>query len=123
MGNGVLGGGGTPPASTITERMPTATIKERVMRTRDPQSGRAHVVDSRYNAGRSGPHAHRNAARQVVDHQRAEVHGQQKPSDAVQGPVKKQQPDGMLHRGGIGACARASLWPPPPPAPHTTTSL
>ena len=80
----------TPPASTITERTPPAkrtlpaTIKECVMRTRDPWCGGAHGVDGRYNAWRSGapgPQAHRNAATQVVDDRRPEVHGQQKPSN------------------------------------------
>ena len=47
-----------------------------------PRSGGAQGVDGRYNAWRSGapgPHAHRNAARQVVDDRIAEVRGQQKP--------------------------------------------
>ena len=82
----------TPPASTITEHALPATIKERVMRTRDPWSGGAHGEDGRYNAWRSGapgPHAHGNAARQVVDDWRAEVHGQQKPSnDPPQQPAR-----------------------------------
>ena len=45
----------TPPASTITERMPRAkrrlpaTIKECIMHTRDPRSGGAHGVDGRCN--------------------------------------------------------------------------
>ena len=54
------------------------------MRPHDPRSGGAQGVDGRYNAWRSGapgPHAHGNAARQVVDGRRAEVHGQQKPSN------------------------------------------
>ena len=55
-------------------------IKERVMRTRDPRSGGAQGLDGRYTAWRSGahgPHAHGNAARQVVDVRRAaEVRGQ-----------------------------------------------
>ena len=76
----------TPPASTLTERTPPtkrtllATIKDRAMRMRDPQSGGAHGVGGRYNAWRSGapgPHAHGNVGRQVVDDWRAEVHGQQ----------------------------------------------
>ena len=56
-----------------------------VMRTHDPRSGGAQGLDGRYNAWRSGapgPHAHENAARQVVDDRRAaEVRGQQKPSN------------------------------------------
>ena len=54
------------------------------MRTRDPRSGGAQGVDGRYNTWRSGapgPHAHGNAARQVVDDRRAEVRGQRKPSN------------------------------------------
>ena len=54
------------------------------MRTRDPWSGGAQGVDSRYNAWRSGapgPHTHRNAARQVVDDRRVEVRGQPKSSN------------------------------------------
>ena len=80
------GGGGriterTPPA----KRTLPATIKERVIRTRDARSGGAQGVDGRYNVWRSkapGPHAHENAAKQVVDDRRAaEVRGQQKPSN------------------------------------------
>ena len=75
-----VGGG-----STITECTPPATNKERIMRTRDPLRGGAQGVDGWYNAWRTGapgPHAHGNAARQVVDDRRAaEVHGQQKPSN------------------------------------------
>ena len=55
------------------------------MCTRNPLSGGAQGVDGPYNAWRSGapgPHAHGNAARQVVDDRRAaEVRGQQKPSN------------------------------------------
>ena len=61
-----------------------ATNKERALRTRDPKSGGAYVVDGRDNAWRSrasGPHAHGNAARQVVDGLRTEVWGQQKQSN------------------------------------------
>ena len=56
----------TSPAPTIMERTPPAkctlptTIKEHTMRTRDPRSGGAQGVDSRYNARRNGapgPHA------------------------------------------------------------------
>ena len=67
----------TPPATTITN-------KERALRTCDPRSGRAYVVDGRDNAWRSrapGPRAHGNAARQVVDGLRTEVCGQQKQSN------------------------------------------
>ena len=86
LGNHV---GGHATVSTITERTPpakrtpTATIKERAMRTCDSRSGGAHGVDGWYNARRSGapgPHAHGNAARQVLDDRRAEVRGQRKPS-------------------------------------------
>ena len=81
-----------PPASTITERMPPApkrtppaTSKERTMHTRDPWSGGAQGVDSRYNVRRSGapgPHAHGIVGRQVVDDQScAEVRGHRKPSN------------------------------------------
>ena len=139
-----------------------ATNKERALRMRDPRSGGAYVVDGRDNAWRSrapGPHAHGNAARQVVDSLRTEVCGQQNQSNdpgnnqhnpqyanywapltrkrhilphpaqpqhtnhgaprmrkrhqqehrsrnmrrkervTVQGPVKKQQTDGMSHKG------------------------
>ena len=147
-----------------------ATNNERALRT-DPRSGGAYVVDGRDNTWRNrapGPHAHGNAARQVVGGLRPEVWGQQKqPNDprnnqhnpstpttgrryrtngtcchiqhspstpttglrecgndtsrstghsgrqktatrrnmrreervTVQGPVKKQQPDGMSHKG------------------------
>ena len=67
----------TPPASTRTNR-------ERALRTRDPRSGGAYVVDGQDDAWRSrapGPHAHGNAARQVVDGLRTEVCGQQKQSN------------------------------------------
>ena len=50
---------------------------------RDPLSGGAYAVDGRDIAWRSrapGPHAHGNAARQVVDGLRTEVWGQQKQS-------------------------------------------
>ena len=139
----------TPPASTITERMPPATSKERAMHTRGPWSGGAQGVDGRYKARRSGapgPHTHGNVGRQVVVDRSTEVRGQQKLSNdprsnqhnpgtpmmairergnntsrstgrssrqnaaigrsmlreervTVQGPVKKQQPDVMSHRG------------------------
>ena len=72
----------TPPASTMKCTRP-AINKEHTLRTRDPQSGGAYVVDGRDNAWRSrapGPHAHANAARQVVDGLRTEVCGQQKQS-------------------------------------------
>ena len=96
-------GGGGAPLSTITERTPPAkrtlpaTIKERAMRTRDPRSGGAQGLDGRYNSRRSGapgPHAHGNAARQVVDDRRAEVRGQQKqskrpPQQPAQPPVRQ----------------------------------
>ena len=55
-----------------------------MVRTRDPRSGGAYVVDGRDTAWRSrapGPHAHGNAARQVVDGLRTEVWGQQKQSN------------------------------------------
>ena len=70
----------TPPANCA----PPATIKERAMRTRDPQSGGAQGVDGWDNTRRSGapgPHAHGTAARQVVDDRRAEVRGQRKLSN------------------------------------------
>ena len=55
------------------------------MRTRDPRNGGVQGVDGRYNSWRSGtpgPHAHGNAAKQVVDDRReVEVRGQQKPSN------------------------------------------
>ena len=69
-----------PPASTMKRTLP-ATNKERALRTRDPRSGGAYVVDVRDNACRiraPGPHAHGNAAGQVVDGLRTEVCGQQK---------------------------------------------
>ena len=46
--------------------------------------GGAPGADGRHNAWRSGalgPHAHGNTATLVVDDRRAEVHGQQKPSN------------------------------------------
>ena len=58
--------------------------KERALRTRDPRSGRAYVVDGGDNAWRSrapGPHAHGNTAWQVVDGLRTGVLGQQKQSN------------------------------------------
>ena len=58
-----------------------ATNKERALRTRDPRSGGAYVVDGRNSAWRSrapGPHAHGNAARRVVDGLGTEVCGQRK---------------------------------------------
>ena len=61
-----------------------ATNKERTLRTRDPRSGGAYMVDGRGNTWRSrapGPHAHGDAARQVLDGLRTEVWGQQKPSN------------------------------------------
>ena len=51
------------------------------MRTRDPRSGGAQGVGGRYNAWRSGPHAHGNATRHVVDGRRAEGRGQREPSN------------------------------------------
>ena len=78
------------PASTMTERMPPAkrtlpaTNKQRALRTHDPRSGGAYVVDGRDNTWRSrapGPHAHRNTVRQVVDGLRTEARGQQKQSN------------------------------------------
>ena len=73
----------TPPASTMKRTRP-ATNKERALRTCDPWSGGAYVVDGRDNAWRSrapGPHAHGKAARQVVDGLKTEVCGQQKQSN------------------------------------------
>ena len=70
----------TPPA----KRTLPATNKERTLRTCDPRSGRAYVVDGWDNAWGSrapGPHAHGNAARQVVDGLRTEVCGRQKQSN------------------------------------------
>ena len=61
-----------------------ATNKERALCTHDPRSGGAYVVDDWDNAWRSGapgPHAHGNAARQVVDGLRTEVWGQQRQSN------------------------------------------
>ena len=61
-----------------------AINKERALRTRNPRSGGAYVVDSQDNAWRNrapGPHAHRNTVRQVVDGPRTEVWGQQKQSN------------------------------------------
>ena len=52
----------------------------RVMRTRDPRSGGAQR-DNAWRSEAPGPHPHGNAATQVVDDRRAEVHGQQKPSN------------------------------------------
>ena len=66
----------TPPASTMKRTLP-ATNKERALRTRDPRSGGAYVVDGRDNAWRSRA----PAARQVVDGLRMEVWGQQKQSN------------------------------------------
>ena len=58
-----------------------ATDKECALRTHEPLSEGAYVVDSRDNAWRSrAPHAHRNATRQVVDGLRT-VCGQQKQSN------------------------------------------
>ena len=57
------------------KRMLPTTNKERTLRTRDPRSGGAYVVDGRDNAWGSrapGPHAHGNAARQVTDGLRPE---------------------------------------------------
>ena len=67
------------PASTAKRTRP-ATDKERALRTRDPRSRGAYVVDGRDNARRR-PHAHGNAARHVVDVLRTEVWGQQKQSN------------------------------------------
>ena len=67
-----------------TKRTRPATNKERTLLTRDPRSGGAYVVDGQGNAWRSrapGPHAHGNAARQVVDSLRTEVCGQRKQSN------------------------------------------
>ena len=58
--------------------------RERALRTRDLRSGGAYVVGGQDNAWRSrapGPHAHGNAARQVLDGLRTEVWGQQKQSN------------------------------------------
>ena len=83
-----------------------------------------------WRRGAPGPDAHGNAATEGVDDRRAEVRGQRRPSNdpcthqhspstpttglrkrgddtrgrrvTVQGPVKKQQPDGMSHGGGGG---------------------
>ena len=69
----------TPPASTMKRMLP-ATNKERALRTRNPWSGGAYVVDGRDDAwSRRAPglHAHGNTARQVVDGLRMEVCGQQ----------------------------------------------
>ena len=54
-----------------------------IMRTRDPRSGGAHGVDSRYNTWRSGHLGltHTETQTQVVDDWRAEVHGQQQLSN------------------------------------------
>ena len=80
----------TPPASTMTERTPPAkrtlpaTNKERALHMRVPRSGGSYVVDGRDNTWRNrapGPHAHGNAARQVVDSLRMEVCEQQKQSN------------------------------------------
>ena len=74
----------TPPASTMTERTPPAANKERALRTRDPRSGGAYVVDGRDNVWRNrapGPHAQGNAARVVMDGLRTEVCGQQQQSN------------------------------------------
>ena len=150
------------------------------LRTHGPRSGGAHLVDGQENAWRSrapGPHAHGNAARQVVDGPRTEVCGQQEQSNdprnnqhnpqyanywpplprkrhirphpaqprhtnhwalrgndtskstgrsgrqkaatrrnmrreervTVQGPVKKQPPDGMSHRAGGGGMGVSTL--------------
>ena len=70
-------------ASTMKRTLP-ATNKERALRTRDPRSGGAYVVDGRDNAWRSrapGHNAHGNAPTQVVDGLRTEVCGQQKQSN------------------------------------------
>ena len=73
----------TPPVSNMKRTQP-ATNKERTLRTRDPRSGGAYVVDDRDNTWRSrapGPYAHRNTARQAMDGLRTEVWGQQKHSN------------------------------------------
>ena len=66
------------------------------MRTRDPRSGGAQGVDGWYNVWRSGapgPHAHGNAARQVVDDRRAaEVRGQQKLSANAERHQQEHRP-------------------------------
>ena len=70
----------TPPASTMKRTLP-ATKKERALRTRNPRSGGAYVVDGQDNTWRSrapGPHAHGNL---VVDGLRTEVCGQQQQSN------------------------------------------
>ena len=71
-------------ATNVLKRTLPATNKERALRTRDPRSRGAHVVDGRDNAwgsGAPGPHAHGNTARQVVDGLRTEVCGQRKQSN------------------------------------------
>ena len=69
------------------------------MHTRNPHSGGAHGVDGRDNTRRSrapGPNAHRNTARHMVDDRRAEVGGQQKPSND---PRNNQHNPGTLTTG------------------------
>ena len=69
--------------STMKRMLPT-TNKERALRTHEPRSGGACVVDGRDNAWKKralGPHIHGNTARQVVDGLRTEVCGQQKQSN------------------------------------------
>ena len=90
---------GTPCRRTRHPRQPTRNA---------PCAGGANVVDGRDNAWGSrapGPHAHGNAARQVVDGLRTEVCGQQKQSnDPPQQPAQPQY---------------ANYWAPLTRKPHT----
>ena len=91
----------TPPASATKECTPPATINERAMHTRDPQSGGVqanvagrHIVDHQdagWRGGSVGPHAHGNAVRRVVDGPSAEGSRQQKPRHDPPHPLTQPQ--------------------------------
>ena len=71
----------TPPTSTMKRTVP-ATNKERALRTRDGVGERMWwTAETTQRSRAPGPHAHGNAARQIVDGLRTKVWGQQKQSN------------------------------------------
>ena len=69
-----------------------ATNKERALRTRDLRSGGAYVVDGWDNGWRSrasGPHAHGNTARQVVDRCGDSKNSQTTPATTSTTPIRQ----------------------------------
>ena len=113
----------TPPAPTITERTPPAkrtlpaTSKERPVCTRDPRSGGAAGTMHR-GLGHVGPHAHVNAARQVVDDQRTEVRGQQKQSNDPRNNHQKRGTPITGHRQRTNGTRRNQHSPGTPTTGH-----